>query len=193
LVVSNHPENKETALINLFSYLEKYAAIFAEKNRNPFIQIELGGHILKSIPLVNQGFINGLAEMVHNRRKHLFPSCDQHSDWFKAEGIFYSVFLGENAKMLAIKCVLLAAYCDCIEKKYDLPDIDGAMQALGVHDEKIIEALEGLNADQSRLLFQSACMATLDIAMVELFLRREITQFYLEQEGEIMQQFKIAC
>jgi hypothetical protein len=181
-------------LEHLSSQLGKYAVIFAEKNRNPFIQIELGGHILSVIiPVVNHGFVNGLADMVHHKRVERFPHCGQESDWFKAERIYYKIFFGEGIKMLAIKCVLLAAYSDCIHKGYDLPGIDGAMQDMGVCDEKVIAALNKLDSAQNGVLFQSACQVSLDIAMVELFLRREIAQLYLENETEIMREFEIAC
>jgi len=175
-------------------HLERYATFFGLKNTNPFVQIELGGYILSSIiPRVVHGFVNGLADMIHNKRKYTFPECDQESDWFKSERIFYKNYFGGRITMLTIKCVLLAAYCNCIEAGHNLPGIDGAVHPLGVHDEKIIETLEKLNAVQCELLFRSACEVSLSNSTVELFLRREIAQLYLENEGEIMLEFKISC
>jgi hypothetical protein len=180
--------------MTLNSQLEKYATIFGEKNRNPLIQIQLGGHILSNIiPRVIHGFVNGLAEMVHHKRKCIFPDCDQESDWFKSERVFYKSYFGEGVSLLAIKCVLLAAYCDCIKAGHNLPGIDDAMHSLGVCDEKIIASLGKLDADQCKFLFQSACQVSLNNSIIELFLRREIVQLYIENEGEIMREFTTSC
>jgi hypothetical protein len=177
-----------------FSQLDKYAAIFGEKNRNPFIQIRLGGYILSHvIPRVIHEFVNSLADMVHHKRKYIFPDCNQESDWFKSERVFYQHYFGEGIVLLAIKCVLLAAYCECIEAGHNLPGIDSAMQPLGVCDEKIIETLEKLDKVQCGLLFQSDCEVSLNNSTIELFLRREIAQLYIENEGEIMNEFAISC
>jgi hypothetical protein len=185
---------KEGRVMDPCSQLEKYAVIFGDKNRNPFVQIRLGGYILSHvIPRVIHGFVNGLADMVHSKRKCIFPDCDQESDWFKSERVFYKNYFGEGIVLLAIKCVLLAAYCDCIKAGHDLPGIDSAMQPLGVCDEKVIETLEKLDKVQCGLLFQSACEVSLSNALVELFLRREIAQLYIENEGEIMNEFAISC
>jgi hypothetical protein len=173
-------------MMTLYSQLGEYAVIFGEKNRNPFIQIQLGEHILSHIiPRVIHGFVN--------ERRCIFPDCDQESDWFKSERFFYKNYFGEGIMLLAIKCVLLAAYCNCIETGHDLPGIDNAMQPLGVCDEKVIETLEKLDTAQCKLLLQSACQVSLSNSAVELFLRREIAQLYIENEGEIMREFTISC
>ena len=87
----------------------------------------------------------------------------------------------------------MAGYWSCIERGDALPGIDCAMHDLGVNDAIVIESLKGLDQSQCNPLFKSACTSELSISMIELFLRREITQLFLENEPEIMSQFKLSC
>ena len=179
---------------DMIDHLAKYAAFLKTKNTNPFEQATLTGRILTFIlPRVLQAFVNSLADMIHQTRRNRFPDCDQQSDWFRSEWVFYTTFGFEGVILLAIKCVLLVAYCDCVKTGLNFPGIDGAMQDAGVNDQKVIAALEDLSEAQCDLLFASACKVELHSSTVELFLRREIAQTYFENEAEILRQFEISC
>jgi hypothetical protein len=171
-----------------FGYLIRYALIFGQKNVNPFVQIELGGHIISCcIPKTNHSFINGLADMIYHKRKHILPHLNEESDWFLSERLFYNRFAGDGVKLLCIKCVIRAAYCDCLCAGFDLPSIcETCLTPTGIPDETFLNLLDNLSDHQLQLLFQKACSVSLSWEQIKRFLRKEITQLYLENEAEIL-------